>query len=518
MSVVRRWFVRVRSASLGDERGVALFVALAVVLLITIMVSAALAYTSADSRDASIKQSGQSAYALAEAGVNQIFAQLYSHYYASTGTANNNTTVYSANWFTGTTSQQSPSSTAACTATSTCMSWNVVSWTPSGGSGVTKGTLVVRGQGTVPNPTGGTALTRTVTEKIDVRQPPQLEQTPSYWSELYTGATGSTCDLQLGQGVAATASIYVAGNLCLTSASSIDGSNVTLKVFGNLRLQNGGTEIGKVTPVKSVQVGGGCVKSNNGSFISPCPINTSSTQIWDQSGRTTAPVPTPDPLPSIDWSGIAAQQAASSVSCTNGVSLSASTFYLTPSSGAGSTGYTCSITDTTGTTTLGSITYNSTNHTLTLSGVVYLSGSLDLSTTTPVTYTGISSLFVAGSVTASNGSKLCVHVASGTCDFTNATVTSSPDYWDTTKAVLIIQAEGAVSASQLTYQGGLYSVTSINLGGGQSGTQGPLVSPQIISPGQQLNLSFPSFPLVYSGTLGTPAPPYTLSSPYGGSF
>jgi hypothetical protein len=482
-------------------------------LVITVMVTSVIAYTSADSRDASVKQSGQSAFALAEAGVNQALAQLYSHYYASSGAANNNSTVYSSSWFTGTASQQSPSSSAACTATSTCMSWSVVSWTPSGGSGVTKGTLVLQGQGRVPNPTGGTALTRTVTENVDVRQPPQLVQTPSYWSELYTGATGQPCDLQLGQGVAATASIYVAGNLCLTSAASIDGSAVTLKVLGNLRLQNGGTEIGKVTPLKSVQVGGGCVKSNNGSYISPCPINTSSTQIWDQSGRTTAPTPTPDPLPAIDWSGIAAQQAASTVSCTNGVSLSAATFHLTPSGQP----YNCSITDSTGTTTLGSISWNGSNA-LTVSGVVYFSGSLDLSTTSPVTYTGIASFFTAGTVTAANGSNLCVHVSGGTCDFTNATNSSSADYWDTTKAVLIIQAQGAVTAQQLTYQGAFYSSTLINLGGGSSGTQGPLVSPQIITPGQQLNLSFPSFPLVYSGTLGTPAPPYTLSSAYGGSF
>src|SRR5438132_781886 len=360
----RPWFPR-----LADESGVALFLALAVMVVITVMVTSVLAFTSADSRDSALKRSGQSAFALAEAGLNNAFAQLHSHYFSNSGTANNHTTVYSASWFTGAgipTSPQSPSSTAACTSTSTCMSWGVVSWTPTGGSGIKKGTLVLRGQGRVPNPTGGTALTRTVTATIDMRQPPQLVQTPSYWSELYTGATGQPCDLQLGQGINASASIYVAGNLCLTSAASIEGSGaspVILKVLGNIRLQNGGANIGSTSRVTSVQVGGGCTKSNNGAYTSPCPINTSSTQIWDQSGRTTAPTPTPDPLPVIDWAGIAAQQAASTVSCTNGVSLSAATFYLTPSTGSGSAGYTCSITDSSGTSTLGSITYSSLSHT-----------------------------------------------------------------------------------------------------------------------------------------------------------
>jgi hypothetical protein len=343
--------------------------------------------------------------------------------------------------------------------------------------------------------------------------------TPSYWSELYTGATGQPCDLQLGQTVNANAPIYVAGNLCLTSAASIEGTAVTLKVLGNIRLQNGGADIGKTTAVTSVQVGGGCVKSNGGAYITPCPINTSTTQIWDRSGRTTAPVPTPDPLPSIDFAGIAAAQAASTVACTNGMSLSSATFFLAPASGAGSTGYTCTITDPVSSSTVGSITYNSVAHTVAFSGDVYFSGNLDLSTTSPTTYTGVGSFFVAGTVTAANGSVLCVHVSGSSCDMANATNTSSPGYWDTTQSVLIIQSQGALTATNLAFQGGLYSATSISLGGGQSSTQGPLVSPQLIIPGQSLNLSFPNFPFIISGTLGTSAPKYTLfPTAGGGSF
>lgn len=508
--------VRPSARRLSDESGVALFLALAVMLVITVMVTSVIAYTAANSRDASLKQSGQSTYALAEAGVNQALAQLYSHYYTNStpATAYNNTTAYSSSWFTGTTSQQSPSSSATCTSTSTCMTWSVVSWTPSSGSDYKKGTLVLRGQGSAPNPTGGTALTRTVTEQIDVRQPPQLVKTPTYWSEIYSGATGNTCDLTLGQGVTATAPIYAAGNLCVNGSASIIGSGVTLKVLGNVTLQNGGSNIGGSggsSAVKSAQIGGGCAKG--GTPSSPCKINTSSTQIWDQSGNVNAPTPTPDPLPSIDWSGITLQQAASTTSCTNGQSLSAATFYLTPSYS-----YTCSITDNTG-TSVGSISYNVSTHALTVSGVVYLSGSVDLSTASPVTYTGIASLFVAGSISASNNAALCVHVSGSSCDFTNATDTSMPGYWDTTKSVLILQAQGAITATNLSFQGGLYSSTAISLGGGSSATQGPLISPQTITPGQQLSTSFPSFPLLYSGTLGTPPAPYTLSAQaYGGSF
>ena len=249
---------------LQDESGIALVMALAIMLVLTILVTSTLAYTSSNSRDASLKQSGQSAYALAEAGLSQAEAQLYSHYYDSSGATTNNTTLYSASWFTGAgipSSQQSPSSTAACTSTSTCMSWGPQSWTATGSVNV-KGVLVLQGTGRVPNPTGGAQLTRTVTDKIYVEQLPQYVPPPSYWTELYSGSTGQPCDLQLGQTVNANAPIYVAGNLCLTSAASIEGSAVTLKVQGNIRLQNGGADIGKTTRVTSVQVGGGCVKDN----------------------------------------------------------------------------------------------------------------------------------------------------------------------------------------------------------------------------------------------------------------
>jgi hypothetical protein len=154
-----------------------------------------------------------------------------------------------------------------------------------------------------------------------------------------------------------------------------------------------------------------------------------------------------------------------------------------------------------------------------LSGDIYNSGGLDLSTASATTYTGVASFFVAGTVTAANGSVLCVHLASGNCDTANATNSSSPNYWDTTQSVLIIQSQGALAATNLNFQGGLYSATSINLGGGQSSTQGPLVSPQLIVPGQSLNLSFPNFPFIISGTLGTSAPKYTLfPTAGGGSF
>jgi hypothetical protein len=204
----------------------ALVVAVAALAVIGTMTVTLLSYTSASARDASLKQSGQSAYALAEAGVHQALAQLSSHYYDANGKAFNASTPFATGWFTGVpASQQSPTSAAACTTGSTCMSWSVRSCAfvvavtgcgPLTPAGIRKGTVVLSGSGSVPNPTGGAPQTRTVTVNVDVQQPTQLVPTPSYWKEIYTGApTSSTCDLSLGQGVSITAPISSAA----TSAS-----------------------------------------------------------------------------------------------------------------------------------------------------------------------------------------------------------------------------------------------------------------------------------------------------------
>ncbi len=152
-----------------------------------------------------------------------------------------------------------------------------------------------------------------------------------------------------------------------------------------------------------------------------------------------------------------------------------------------------------------------------IAGIVYFSGNVNLDTSGAVQYSGIGSLFAAGSVFAANNSVVCVKVVYSNCDFANATNSSSSGYWDTTQSAMLLQSQGAFNAANIKFQGGIYSATSITVTGGQSNTQGPLVSPGPLVVGQQLDGSFPSFPVVQAGSLGTPPPPYTLGKPYGGS-
>jgi Tfp pilus assembly protein PilX len=512
-----------------EEDGIALVAAIVVLAVMFTMTVAMLSYTAGSARDASLQHARQRATGLAEGGVAQAAAQLASHYYDSSQQATNTSTAYSTSWFSGmTSSQQSPTSSSACTTTSTCMTWSVVSCAFSttvtgctldnSYTGTRQGSVVVKGVGSVPNPTGGSAIVKTVTEKIDVNQPPMLVQTPTYWKEIYAGGSPSgNCDLTLGQGVAITAPLYVGGDLCLTNTASISGSTNDVKVLGWLWLRQSskiGSSNGSTPRVNTVQVAGGCTSTTvQPTMFSGCSINLPSAAIWDNTPTSlhTATVPATDPLPSVDWAKAQSRQANSSPapSCTNGRSLTEANFALTPNSS-----YSC-------TSAVGSITYTynaSGTSTLSISGSVYFSGNLNIDTQSGVVqYTGLGAFFVAGSVTGANNSYLCVKVASGSCDFANATNTSSSNYWDPTISALLIQSQGAFSATNLRFQGGIYSATSITTGGGNGTTQGPLVTPGPMTIGQQLNGSFPNFPFIVGGSLGTSLP-YTLSSPYGATY
>jgi len=521
-----------RLRSEGEE-GLALVLAVVVLAVMTLTTVAMINFTNSNQHDSALKQSGQNAYTLAEAALNQALGQLASHYYTTTKTAYNNSTSFSTSWFPTTYSsttpnqQQAPGNATNCTTTSTCMSWGLVSWTPCASAcAYDIGTAVLFGKGVVPNPTGGSTLSRTVTTSVLVQQPPSYVPTPDYWQEIYSGGPPTSgCDVTMGQGVDITAPVYIGGNLCLNNAAVIHGSTVTLRVFGWLWLRNSakvGAQNGNPARVTAAQINEGCSNSNNtqpSTTPLSCQVNKGGGDVWDNtpSGLHTATTPASEAPPTVDFAGISQAQldASPGISCTNGRLYTESPFNLTPSAS-----YTCTVTD--GSTTIGKVayTYNTAGASiLQLQGVVYFPNGLYIDArTSGVKYTGIGSLFTGGAITTANNALLCVAIASGDCDFANATNTGSADVWDATQNLLLLEAHGAVTGTNLHFQGGVYSDTSITMGGGQGTTQGPLVTPLYIYPGQQLNGSFPTFPSILSGSGGTPPAPYVLVPQGNGKF
>ena len=73
---MRGFGVRKRRINLGDESGIALVMALGIMLVLTIALTTVITFTASGARDSTRVNAGQKAYALAEAGVNNALAVL----------------------------------------------------------------------------------------------------------------------------------------------------------------------------------------------------------------------------------------------------------------------------------------------------------------------------------------------------------------------------------------------------------------------------------------------------------
>ena len=71
---------------LRDESGIALVMALGIMLVLTIALATTIHFTSASARHANSSNAGQKAYALAEAGVNNAISVLQASYSSPTAT------------------------------------------------------------------------------------------------------------------------------------------------------------------------------------------------------------------------------------------------------------------------------------------------------------------------------------------------------------------------------------------------------------------------------------------------
>ena len=127
--------------------------AIAVMLVLAVLVASTLAFTSSDSRDASRSVGTQTAYAAAEAGLNYALAAVQ--------VAGSDTT------------EMSPSPTHAGDTNATVTSLTGGATTTWGGSyNATTKVWTLKSIGSVPNPTGPSALTRTLTQTATLTPPP----------------------------------------------------------------------------------------------------------------------------------------------------------------------------------------------------------------------------------------------------------------------------------------------------------------------------------------------------------
>lgn len=510
------------------EDGMALVLAVLVLAIVTIAAASAIYYTSASQQDANSKKGELSAYSLAQAALSNANAQLISHYYDDTGQPKDNSTSLTdqASWAPSG-SQQSPTSTLACTSTSTCMSWSAElcpdGTCPSGStigiSGFQRAMWHITGKGTAPNPSASTPLTRTITIDVPVEQPTQPVHNPSsIFDSFYSGKgpTPGACDMTMDQGTVFHAAVYVVGNLCISNPKAGVFSPGTLAVGGSLTMTDGNVGADASSPLSSVGVAGYCTTKNGGT-TSPCqltqvttggttyytddPTQPSKGEIFSTSQVSNSP--TFPPTPSVDFSGPMMDSKSYSCSGPSGhETLATSPFDLAPS-----TSYSCTV------ASGAYIDWDASTSTLKVSGNVYIPGNLETTGSGPnIVYSGIGGIFVGGTVTFANNTSICVGVQGGSHDCPNGA------NYDTSKDFLLIAAQQAISGDNLGLEGGLYSNQTITFRTGQTYIYGPLITPDMLNPGQQAASGIPYIDTALTNWPDTPNPMWTLGTPTNGSY
>ena len=474
----------------GGQQGFVLPVTIGMCTMLTMAGTTVVAYSTSSARTSSRSSADQGAYALAEAGVNNAMAVLsepsnnaLDSYLlpARTTRYGNGTVTYS-----GTLDE----STATWTITAT---------------------------GLMRNPTGpGTSPVRRV---LNVRVPvePSFQQPLNNmaWNYIWAKATGSPCDMTIGQSVNVATPLFVEGNLCLQNTAKI--SNGPLVVKGTLTLSQKANGVGQASaPVNEAHIGASCQYWNKPTNY---PCKGGPDNVYARTLDANVPALTP---PTADWSAWylngspgpyypcteqsgtppifdndQGSPAVPDPSRRNGSVLTV--FDLTPG-----LSYSCK-------TAGGELSWDATTKVLTVKGTVYIDGSAVIDNGGTDTYDGQGSLYLSGTMLIKN-TKLCaVADANGNCDTT---------HWDPNTKLLVIAADGhggqvpsgdSIQLVSAVFQGALYGTSAIE-NDTTSAVIGPMIGSTVIL-GQSVTTSFPLIRIVPSGMPSLQKTIYAQPSP-----
>jgi hypothetical protein len=528
---------------LADERGQSLVLALLVLTVLAIALGTIIFFTSANQRNSAYQKASQVARSLAEAGVNNGISVLTK----TAGTPANEDALVS-------TALLPTSQATAYTNTYSGGSvqwWGTFDGTEQSSSCppppdpnpnktlVCAGVWTLHGTSTVTNPTGGAAIHRTMTAKMQVYRA-QTADPADVWNWVYSPYRSGTnsCDTSFTNSVTIDVPVWVGGNLCANNTVQFENS---LYVGGYLNLGNPQATVGSKsnpigwqnpTPPQEVYVGAGCWYSNN-PFYDPCVRDgtkvggkAASTNVFantlytEVSGipptDTVFPNVAPPPLcwaagdcppdsanpPAGGWYSVASPgplhpcSTASTQPSGNALPVFDNdttwgpnegqpngsvpgVFNLTPDSYS----YTCK-------TASGELSWSNITRTLTVQGVIFIDGSATAYTSgnKPVTYVGWgdngqcttlgscqSVLFLTGTFLLTR-EHLCAVVNSSNNDCDPNTYPNNPNGWDPNKKILIVATHG--QGGQLPANQGVNVITN------QASFQGGLYAKYSIVTGQ----------------------------------
>lgn len=524
-------------ARLRDERGIALVIAMGVLLVISVSLTGVIYFSSANARSSNYSKSERSAVALAEAGLNNALAAIMD--------LNNDVNLDDPAWL--------------ATPRTTTYPGGTVTW--SGELlGETSKTLYwrVTATATVANPTGpGSApIHRTLALKVPLKAPPEVREALEIWNWIYNHQTGNACDMTIDQSVALQSPLFVRGNLCLRSTATI--ANGPLVVAGNLTLQQPQNSVGSVsTPLTNkVRVGGWCQYKNFATVnlcaaepMAPTPSNH--TNVF-ASNFSNNPSEYDINLPPVYWSAtVPPYETGWYEKASPGPNFSCRTVSgtppvfdtktagglpdgFTPNSVPGVFNLTPPAQSYTCITRRGQLSWDSASRTLTVRGTIFIDGSAtiqnntgaihyvqqpdvactappDLDSDNPCSSGAV--LYLGGTLLIKN-STVCGKIdAAGTgCDYTG---------WDPNVNLFVVAAYSnggqcttgvSVCVVSSTFQGALYGRAAIDAST-TSQTQGPLVSETEVRVGQTNGVDFPDITITPVGMPGFGPEFYTPEDP-----
>jgi Tfp pilus assembly protein PilX len=199
----------------GDERGLALIAAIGIMTVLTVSGTALTYYATSGARASAHSRGGQTAYTLAEAGINNALSVL---------------------------------SNAGDPRVSTLLPSRTV--TLEGGTATYSGTIdasyvwTITSTGTVRNPAGGTSIKRTLHRKVSVRGINSGADGNS-WSRFYQDSTSSCLTID---DMTFVTNVATRGDLCLRNNGAITNANATVDVGGNVSIQGPDAASGPRSP------------------------------------------------------------------------------------------------------------------------------------------------------------------------------------------------------------------------------------------------------------------------------
>jgi Tfp pilus assembly protein PilV len=493
---------------LREEGGFSLVFTLLTMLVTTVTLTAAIEYTSSNSRSANRSKADQIAYALAEAGLANGAAVL-------SNPSNNalDPTVLP--------SSEPDESNPAHADYIDEMEGGTVKWW-----GVLTGhQWIMHGVGIVEDPTGRThPVRREATSTIKIQ--PSLTQTlnSNAWNYMFAKNTADPCDVTFSNNISVDASLFILGDLCFTNSSRIEqaaapeltnllvGQHVWFGGTGSIgsaseRINEahiaGGCRVGGVAPGTAGETWSACSSATrvHAGLVTSNPLITDGgpTADFDYWYTNAKPGPTQFCTSSSGVSATAFESSGSTV--RNG---SASAFNLTPASS-----YTCRYYDIppNDTDLLGELSWNNATKTLSVKGVIYIDGSAYVSNNAVNRYVGLGTLYLSGTFEIDGNSELCGGISGGHCDF-NA--------WDpnANNFGIIVDGNDGTGYSvklqnQARYQGSIYSTNGVLL---ESFTKfdGPMVAGTFTL---ENNVETHEFPTITSVPIGWPGNPTVYAEP-----